>query len=434
MLKKGFLLVTFLCFIFTISNAQNVLTVGEAIEIALENNFTIKIAEQQTDIAKKQIYRGNAGMLPVIDYNLNVGTNGNYVNQRFFDGRTINQFGRSFSPNTNVSLLWTLYDGRLMQTRFETLKSQGQQQLAQQQLTVQNTLVNVMQTYYELLLQNQSLKYLNTIIKFYNERLNITKQRWEFGRGSKLDYLQSQSDLTTQRSAFTLTENALKAAKIQLNTLLGREPDIEFDVETQDTPALQYNLYDLLNEAKNNNRELLLLQKELEIAKLNEQAAESFRKPRVDLNSAFGYSFASNNAGFVVSNQNTGLNVGVTARWNIFNGEQTRRNIEIAKMSINAVGLQKENLLQQVTADVVSAYNQYVTDEKIEEIEEANQKVTEENLNISLEKFKLGGSTILELIEAQRSYDISLNRLVNARFNRQISEVDLLRLSGQLVK
>jgi outer membrane protein TolC len=434
MLKKGFLLGTFLCFIFTISNAQNVLTVGEAIEIALENNFAIKIAEQQTDIAKQQIYRGNAGMLPTIDYNLNVGTNGNYVNQRFFDGRTINQFGRSFSPNTNVSLFWTLYDGRLMQTRFETLKSQGQRQLAQQQLTVQNTLVNVMQTYYELLLQNQSLKYLNTIIKFYNERLNITKQRWEFGRGSKLDYLQSQSDLTTQRSTFTLTENALKAAKIQLNTLLSREPDTEFDVETQDTPALQYNLYDLLNEAKNNNRELLLLQKELEIAKLNQQAAESLLKPRIDLNSSFGYSFASNNAGFVVSNQNTGLNVGLTARWNIFNGQQTRRNIEVAKMNINVVELQQENLFQQVTADVVSAYNQYVTDEKIEEIEEANQKVTEENLNISLEKFKLGGSTILELIEAQRSYDISLNRLVNARFNRQISEVDLLRLSGQLVK
>jgi outer membrane protein len=373
-------------------------------------------------------------MLPIIDYNLNVGTNGNYVNQRFFDGRTINQFGRSFSPNTNVSLFWTLYDGRLMQTRFETLKSQGQRQLAQQQLTVQNTLVNVMQTYYELLLQNQSLKYLNTIIKFYNERLNITKQRWEFGRGSKLDYLQSQSDLTTQRSTFTLTENALKAAKIQLNTLLSREPDTEFDVETQDTPALQYNLYDLLNEAKNNNRELLLLQKELEIAKLNQQAAESLLKPRIDLNSSFGYSFASNNAGFIVSNQNTGLNVGLTARWNIFNGQQTRRSIDVAKMNINIVELQQENLFQQVTADVVSAYNQYVTDEKIEEIEEANQKVTEENLNISLEKFKLGGSTILELIEAQRSYDISLNRLVNARFNRQISEVDLLRLSGQLVK
>ncbi|MFB0908992.1 MAG: TolC family protein, partial [Spirosomataceae bacterium] len=233
-----------------------------------------------------------------------------------------------------------------MQTSFDTLKSQGQRQLAQQQLTVQNTLVNVMQTYYELLLQNQSLKYLNTIIKFYNERLNITKQRWEFGRGSKLDYLQSQSDLTTQRSTFTLTENALKAAKIQLNTLLSREPDTEFDVETQDTPALQYNLYDLLNEAKNNNRELLLLQKELEIAKLNQQAAESLLKPRIDLNSSFGYSFASNNAGFIVSNQNTGLNVGLTARWNIFNGQQTRRSIDVAKMNINIVELQQENLFQ----------------------------------------------------------------------------------------
>jgi outer membrane protein TolC len=240
--------------------------------------------------------------------------------------------------------------------------------------------------------------------------------------------------LTTQRSTFTLTENALKTAKIQLNTLLSRPPDAEFDVETQDTPALQYNLYDLLNEAKSNNRDLLLLQKEMEIAKLSKQAAQSFLKPRIDLNSSFGYNFSSNNAGFIVSNQSTGLNVGVTARWNIFNGQQTRRNIEIAKMNINVVELQQENLFQQVTADVVAAYNQYVTDEKIEEIEEANQKVTEENLNISLEKFKLGGSTILELIEAQRSYDISLNRLVNARFNRQISEVDLLRLSGQLVK
>ncbi|MDP5121940.1 MAG: TolC family protein [Spirosomaceae bacterium] len=434
MLKKSSFYAVLLYFSFTICNAQEVLTVGKALQIALENNFDIKIAEQQTNIATQQIYRGNAGMSPIIDYNLNVGTNGNYVNQRFFDGRTINQFGRSFSPNTNVSLFWTLYDGRLMQTRFETLKSQGQRQLAQQQLTVQNTLVNVMQTYYELLLQNQSLKYLNTIIKFYEERLNITKQRWEFGRGSKLDYLQSQSDLTTQRSTYTLTENALKAAKIQLNTLLNREPDVDFEVQTQDTPALRYDLYDLLADAKNNNREILLLQKELEIAKLGEQSAESFLKPRIDLNSSFGYSFASNNAGFVVSNQNTGLNVGVTARWNIFNGQQTRRNIQIAKMNIDAVELQQKSLLQQVTADVVTAYNQYVTDEKIEEIEEANQKVTEENLKISLEKFKLGGSTILELIEAQRSYDISLNRLVNARFNRQVSEVDLLRLSGQLVK
>lgn len=432
--KKTSILLFILLLLTGIGNAQEVLSIGKAIEIALENNYAIKIAEQQTAIAKKQIYSGNAGLTPTVDYNLNIGSNGSYVNQRFFDGRTINRFGQSFSPNTNIALAWTLYDGRLMQTRFETLKSQGQRQLAQQQLVVQNTLVNVMQTYYDLLLQNQSLNYLKTIIQFYDERLNITKQRWELGRGSKLDYLQSQSDLAIQKSAFTLTENALKAAKIRLNTFLNRNPEIDFTVETQDTPALQYNLYDLLNEAKSNNRELLLLQKEAELAKLNEKAAASFLKPRIDLNSSFGYNFAVNTAGFLASNQNTGLTAGVTARWNIFNGQQTKRNIEVAKMNTATIELQKENLTQQINSDLVAAYNQYVTDEKIEEIEEANQKITEENLTISLEKFKLGGSTILELIEAQRSYDTSLNRLVNSRFNRQISELDLLRLSGQLVK
>ncbi|HEY1053645.1 MAG TPA: TolC family protein, partial [Emticicia sp.] len=90
--------------------------------------------------------------------------------------------------------------------------------------------------------------------------------------------------------------------------------------------------------------------------------------------------------------------------------------------------------ITQMENDLVRAYNQYQTDKEILKLEEEYNKVAEENMQISLEKFRLGGSTILEINEAQRSLNTSLNRLTNARYNIKISELQLLRLSGELVK
>ena len=83
---------------------------------------------------------------------------------------------------------------------------------------------------------------------------------------------------------------------------------------------------------------------------------------------------------------------------------------------------------------ITTAFNQYNSDLEIQALEEQNLVVVEENLQISLEKFKLGASTILELNEAQRSYDDSINRLVNAQNNVRLSELDLLRLTGKLIR
>lgn len=427
----------YFCLFLCLSNlvsAQSKLTLDEAIELALANNYGIKLANQRVEVSELQIYKGNAGLLPTFDWNTTFGGNLTALNQKLSNGTEVNRFNQGFSPVTNFVLNWTLYDGRRMQTNYELLKSTGQQQMVQSRLTVQSTVVNVMQTYYEILRQKKTVDFLQTIIKYYDERLQLTQQRWEIGRGSKLDYLQSKTDLTAQQSTLVQSENALRNAKVQLNTLLNRSTAEQFEVVELPAAIINYDIETLITTARQTNQDLILLDKNKEISLLNEKLAESFRLPRISLNSSLGYSLSKNTAGLFLINQNAGLNAGVTASWNIFNGQQTRKDIETAKLNTKIVETQKELLLQQIESNLVTAYNQYLTDKSLLTIEEENKALAEENLTISLEKFKLGASTILELNEAQRRFDTSLNRLVNAEYNIKVSELQLLLLSGQLVR
>ncbi len=418
---------------FTIQ-AQEVLTLQEAISETISKNYGIQIAQSQVNAAENQVYKANAGMTPVIDWNAAVNTNLSQVNQVFVDDRKINRLGQSFGPNTNVSLNWTLYDGRRMQVVYDRLRTQSQESLLQKKLLTQNTVANVMQIYFEILRQKKSVEYLETIISYYEERLKITEERWQIGRGNKLDYLQSKTDLTTQQVDLVNAQNQLKTAKVRLNSIMASPADRQFTAsEAIEFPKV-YSLTELLEKAKTVNRELLLLNKSIEINMLREREAMSFKKPRLALNSSFGYNFNSNNAGFISLNQSVGLSAGLTATWNIFNGQQTQRNIQLAQINTEIARQEKENLLNQLEADLTASYYQYTSDQELLDLELENKTVAEENLTISLEKFKLGASTILELNEAQRRFDQSLNRLVNAQYNLRISELEMLRLSGTLIE
>ena len=388
----------------------------------------------QQEIANVQVFKGNAGMLPRVDLNANMGTALNEVSQKLSNGTDINRFGTSFAPTSNVAFSWTLYDGKRMYATFDRLKSQSQLSQLQTQQMMENTIVAVMQAYYEVMRQKQTVAFLQTVIKYYEERLTITDQRWQFGKGSKLDYLQSKTELNTQITQLVQAKNALKDAKITLNNVLVRQPDLDFDVQELVGIMFDPSTEALKSQARAANKNLQFLRKSTDISLIVQKEVAALKLPRVTLNSSFGYSLNKTNAGLFLYNQNIGLNTGVSATWNIFNGEITRRQIQVSKINTEILRKQEEGLWTQLESELVRAYNQYQTDKELLKLETENNEVADENLKISLEKFKLGGSTILELNEAQRSLNTSLNRLTNARYNIKISELQIMRLSGELVK
>ncbi len=427
-----FLYIVFFSFFSAVG--QEVLSLEQAIEIGISNNLGLKVSESRIEAAKNEIYKANAGMIPTIDWNANFGSLFNQVNQSFVDGRVINRFGTSLSPNTNVALNWTIYDGRRMQVQYDRLNSNAQLSLTENKLLVQNTVSQIIESFYTIQRLQSTVKLLNTIIGYYNERLKITEERWTIGSGSKLDFLQSKTDLNTQLSNLNLTENQLQSAKIRLNSLLARELNMKFEVIDDKTNLSNYNLNELIEKANSKNQELVVLNKQKEILLLNEKEAATFKLPRVSLNSSFGYNFNKNNAGLIALNQSVGLNTGISATWRIFDGNKINRDIQASKIQSDIISKQKTEISNQINTEINTSFFQFENNKILLELENENAKIAQENLNISLEKFKLGASTILQLNEAQRSFDDAQNRLVNAKFNVKISELNLLRLTGELIR
>jgi outer membrane protein len=414
--------------------AQQTLSLEEAVQIALEKSYGIQIAKMQNEVADIQVFKGNAGMMPRVDLGANVGGAFNNINQKLSNGSEINRFGQSLLPVSTLSMSWLLYDGKRMYATLDRLKNQSELTQVQTRQMMETTVLNVMRAYYEVVRQNQTVKFLETVIKLYDERLKITEERWLVGKGSKLDYLQSKTDLATQQTERVRANNSLKNAKIALNDAMNREPETNFEVQELVGTIFEASPEELKNKARINNKNLQFLKKATDISAISQKEVEALKLPRITLNSSLGYSLSKTNAGLFLYNQTVGLNAGVSATWNIFNGEQTRRQIQVAKIQTNILQKQQEDAWLGLEAELMRAYNQYQSDKELLKLEEENTKIVEENMQISLEKFKLGGSTILELNEAQRRLDASLNRLVNARYNVKISELEMMRLSGEVVK
>jgi len=413
--------------------SQKSLTMNEAISIALEENYGIQIAMLEQIADEMQVYKSNAGGGFTLNWNANFTITANNANQKFLDGRELRRWGRGYFPNTNLSAALPLYDGGKIQAIYDRLGLVSQFSRLESKVMIQNTVSDVMQAYFTIERHKQTVDFLTTILKHYEERLNITEERWKVGSGSKLDYLQSKTVMNAQLSELSVAKNNLKNSKVTLNGLLNRDANVLFETEQVDSEYPDFDLQQLEELVQNQNQELLLMNKSIEISRKREEELEADRKPQIGLNGSLGYSYSNSNTGFLTSNSNIFGNIGLGAVWNLYDGHHRKNQIAISKINTEIVELQKENLKQQLINDLTFAFNQYNQDKELLSFEELNRTIAEENLSISLQKFRLGGSSILELNEAQRVYDTALNRLVNAQYNIKISELELLRLSGTLI-
>lgn len=421
-------------FLSSLIYGQELLDLQQAITVALEQNYGIQVAQLEQEAAAMEVYKSNVGMGPVIDLNASVRTTGNNVNQNFTDGRVINRWGRVLNPNINASFSMTLYDGGRMQAAYERLGLLSQFSNLESRIIIQGTVSDVMQTYYDILRNQERVDFLNTTIEYYEERLKITEERWNVGRGSKIDFLQSQTELNAQLSQLAIAENDLQNSKVRLNGILNRPPNTSFEPVDIDNIPLEYDIKELEVLAIDENKDLLLLQKALQISEKTEEELRAAVNPELFLDAGLGFNYSNTNAGFLLSNRSVFGNVGVSARYNLYDGGNRKKRIEIAKLNNKILTTQQESLENQILNDLTQAYNQYVADKSLVVFEEENKAIAEENLSISLEKFRLGASSILELNEAQRAYVTALDRLVSVQFNVRISELELLRLCGQLVE
>lgn len=416
---------------FSSSYSQEVLTIENAIKIALENNFEIKIASNNYNIAKTNSVIGNAGMLPTLT--ASVAANNRVQNSTLtLQNGVVNALDNALNNSLNygVSLDWTVFNGFKMFTRLEQLKELEKLGSTQLQQTIISKLSEVSSTYFNLVQQQQQLKALDSTLVISNQRLALAQNRFAIGKASKLEVLNAQVDLNTDNVVLLKQQEVFQNTKTLLNKILARDLQTPFNVIDKIKVDENLKLTELSNLVEKQNPQLVSLLLSKNVAELQLKQIKGDRYPVITLNSGYVFSETQASLGFAAATSARGFNYGFNAALNLFNGWNQNRNEKIAKIMLDnsklTLNLQKLELQAQLNA----AYQTYLTNNQLVVIENKNEIYAKQNLDITLDKFKIGTITTLEFRTAQLNYVNAKVRNSNAQFQAKLSEIVLKELAG----
>ena len=413
--------------------AQENLSLEQAVQIALENNFDIKLTKNNVEQAKNNFNRANAGMLPVVTGNFSTNNTVSNTKQTLSSGVSQERNG---ARNSNLVygpvINWQVFDGFQMFARYDRLKELELLGEANLKLTIQNTLADVINNYYDLVSQQQQIKALNEALTISQLRLKNSNNRFKIGKAAKLEVLAASVDLNTDTTNLLRQLDLYRSTKIKLNELLARE--IKADFVVSDSIIIGNNLLfeDLQSSASQLNPNLQTALINRRIAEINLKQVKANRYPVINLNSGYNFNQSTSELGFARTSTGRGLNYGLTASVNIFNGYLQKRNEKNASLEIDNSRIQYDKVNQNIVSQLTSLYQTYQTNLELVRLEQENLAVAKQNMDITLEKFKIGSVAPLEFREAQRNYINANARFTNSQFEAKLAEIALLQLSGKL--
>lgn len=425
--------VVLISFLSLIARGQERLTLQEAITIAMQNNYDIKISKNNVAIAKNNANIGNAGMLPNLTGNYSNG--GSIQNTRQTPATGADRVitgAKSTNNDIGADLNWTVFDGFSMFANYDRLKELQKQGEVTSRLAILTTVADVITAYYDVVRQQKLVIAADSAIDISVFRENIAKTKLQLGRGSKLDVLTAQVDYNTDTSNYLQQKNALQVAKVRLNQIMVRNVNLTFSVDNDITidQALIYSQLAELSQKQNPNVQNAFINQR--IAALNLKSIKGARFPVVSLNSGYSRSNSTSPTGFNQKFAANGFTYGVTASLNIFNGFLQRQQERNAKIDIENSSLNLDKTKLDVSSQLLTAYQNYSTYLDLVKLEQRNVDIAKENLDITLAKYRLGSIAPLELREAQRNSIDAQNRFIEMQYQAKLAEITLKEISGNI--
>lgn len=412
---------------------QELLTVQDAVEVALANNYDIKLSENDLQVAAENVTYGNAGMLPSVSGSFTQSNSVQNSKQTQNDG-SIRELDNAKNNNMSygVSLGWTIFDGLGMFSRYESLKELERLSSVEVKRTLVTMVSDVIRTYYSIVEQQNLLIALDSSILISKERLRTAENRFSIGKASRLEVLNVQVNLNEDESARLRQLDLVNNLKTALNGLMARPLLTEFNVIREVIIDQSMVLTDLLNKAAVHNPDLLRVGINKRLAELELKTVKANRYPTIRLNGGYNFSESESSLGFVAKSNSRGLNYGVTASVNIFDGFNQRRNERVAKLKIDNADLAIEQRRNIIETALTQAFQSYQTSLALVHIEEGNERIAKQNLNITLDKYRIGTISAVEFRDAQQNFINAVSRFNTAKTQAKLSESFLKELVGTI--
>ncbi len=409
--------------------AQELLTLDDAIAAALKKNQQIRIFRNTAQISANNVHVGNAGFLPQINASTGINYN-DAVSQTFAGLADI----KSTVTSAKVDVSYNLFDGLGSFFTYRKLKSQSHSSTLAARNGIEGVIVQTVAGYYALAAAEEAAQIAREGLSISLERLQRARKRADFGQANKLDLLNAEVDLNTDSVTYLNALQQLKEMQHSFNVLLGVERDAPFTVSHQVSFAALKTEQDLLNSAFQNNALFLQAKEELQGAQFDRYKSWSSHLPRLDLRGSYGLSQYEWDFKVKWDDPHKNASAGLTLNLNLFDGFKRSIQTQNSKIVVRTRKLQVEQARLNLKKDLSNAYSAYQNKRVVLKMEQKSAASAELNFKRSKELFELGRLTNTQFREAQLNLIRVKYNLSQAKFQAKTAEVELLRLSGLLLR
>ncbi len=432
---KTYIVFSFVFFGF-IATAQDVLTTDEAMKLALEHNYGIKIATNTVEVADNNQGILNSGYLPTLTGNAGASIDVQNSDGELANGETrVADGAETRRYNASINLNYTLFDGMGRLYNYKRLKEEYLLSELEARQTIETTMVQLFSIYYTIAQLSENSDVLEETLIISKDRLRRSGYQFDYGQNTKLDVLNAEVDINNDSISVINIKQQLKNTKRDLNVVLGNKKSEEFRVETELNFLLELNKETLLEKMKANNVSLLQAESNINISEYDIKTSKAQFLPTVGLVGSYGWNESTNNSplAFTLQNTNTGVSAGLNLTWNLFDGGGTITRVKNTKLFLENQKLQKEQLIIDIERNFNNAWDNYQNKLLIFQVQEDNIKTAQNNFDRTEEKFKLGQVTSIEFRQAQLNLlnaELSRNQ---AKYDAKLAELDVLQISGELL-
>ena len=438
-MKRLILALTFGAFAAGSASAQLRLTLDDAIQMALSENPTIKVADldvERYDYVKKET-RGN--LLP------SLSASGEYT--RAIEKSTMRggiSFGADNTFTGTASLSVPLFAPQV----YRMMKMNDKQMATAVEAARSSRITltaEVKKAFYNILLAEQSLDVLRESEATVQRTVDDTQVQYQNGLTSEYDLLTAQVQLSNLKPSILQTENSIRIAKLMLKMYLSIPEQVEIEVEGE-LDAMRDKVLagtEGLTTDTSDNSDLRTLELQEDLLRLQLKAENASRLPTIG---AFGnFTLTGNNMGSVSFDpdkmtmtsvkdgyfwQNP-LSAGIRVSVPLFSGLTKMNRSREIKNQISQIGLQRTYARQQVDVQVRSALNDLLTARETMYAQELTVEQARKAYSISDTRYRAGAGTILELNSAQLAQTQAQLNYSQAIFDYLTAKAEYDRIVGK---
>ena len=435
-MKQLLVIFTSLCVLVPV-RAQDVLTLEECLRLGIENNLSLESSRNEIRKGEHTLSENRAKLLPQINavagFNDNFNppvsvTDGSAYGNPYNVTKTL-----QYNASAGIQLQMPLCN-QTVYTAVDIARTMNELNRLSYEKAREDLILQISKMYY--LSQNtaEQIALIKENISRLNELSSITQAFYDNGMAMEVDVKRVNINLENQRVQY---DNAQSMLTQQLN-LLKYVIDYPADKEIALTPVDTENTTSVsLTGLDNNQYELQLLQSKQKLAEQQRKMIGQGYIPSLSLTGSWMYSAYTDKAKnwFHSGPSNHWYNssdIGLTLRIPIFDGLDKRAKMKKAKIEIENAKLSYENALKNMQTQYLNATNELMNSQRNFRKQKDNYLLAEDVYQVTTDRYREGIASMTEVLQDEMRMSEAQNNYINAHYNYQVTNLSLLKLTGQL--